>query len=116
MPSIRSTARDIRKNPNTVQALTSATVRALKWLSRASPEQVLAALPPEFAGGDPALYKKTLVRLLPTYSPDGMFPASSGEIAYAALAQLVPTVRDAKIDLARTFDNRFVQQALAKYK
>jgi NitT/TauT family transport system substrate-binding protein len=106
----------IRKNPNTVQALTNATVRALKWMSRASPEQVLAAMPPEFAGGDPAMYKKILVKLLPTYSPDGLFPANSGEIAYAALAQFVPTVRDAKIDLAKTFDNRFVQKALTKYK
>ena len=106
----------IQKNPNTVQALTNAMVRALKWMSRATPDQVMAALPPEFAGGDPATYKKILVKLLPTYSPDGLFPANSGEIAYAALAQFVPTVREAKIDLAKTFDNRFVQKALAKYK
>jgi NitT/TauT family transport system substrate-binding protein len=76
----------------------------------------MAALPPEFAGGDPATYKKILVKLLPTYSPDGLFPANSGEIAYAALAQFVPTVREAKIDLAKTFDNRFVEKALVKYK
>jgi NitT/TauT family transport system substrate-binding protein len=106
----------IRKNPNTVQALTNAVVRALKWMRKATPEQVMAALPPEFAGGDPAMYKKILAKLLPTYSPDGLFPANSGEIAYAALAHFVPTVREAKIDLAKTFDNRFVEKALAKYK
>jgi hypothetical protein len=39
-----------------------------------------------------------------------LFPANSGEIAYAALAQFVPTVREAKIDLAKTFDNRFVEK------
>lgn len=106
----------IQKNPNTVQALTNAMVRALKWMSKATPEQVMAVLPKEFAGGDPATYKKILVKLLPTYSPDGLFAPNSGEIAYAALAQFVPTVREAKIDLAKTFDNRFVQKALAKYK
>lgn len=106
----------IRTNPKTVQALTNGTVRALKWLSKATPEQVMAALPPEFTGGNPALYKKTLLKLLPTYSPDGMFPADSGQIAYAALAQFVPSVRGARIDLAKTFDNRFVERALLKYK
>jgi NitT/TauT family transport system substrate-binding protein len=106
----------IQKNPNTVQALTNAVVRALRWLSKATPEQVMAALPPEFAGGDPAMYKKILAKLLPTYSPDGLFPANSGEIAHAALAQFVPSVREAKIDLGKTFDNRFVQKALARHK
>src|SRR5438874_13245374 len=31
----------IKKNPNTVQALTNATVRALKWMQDASPQQIL---------------------------------------------------------------------------
>lgn len=106
----------IAKNPNTVQALTNAMVRALRWMSKATPDQVMAILPPEFQNGDPGLYRTILVKLLPTYSPDGLFPENSGQLAYAALSQFIPSVRAAKIDLAKTFDNRFVRKALAQYK
>ena len=104
----------IKNYPNTAQALTNAMVRTLKWLSRATPDQVMKVLPPEFAGGDPATFKKMLVKLLPTYSPDGLFPANSGQIARDALAQFNPSVRAAKIDLGKTFTNELVEKALAK--
>lgn len=36
-----------KQNPDTVQALTNAMVRALKWLQKASPEDVAKVIPPE---------------------------------------------------------------------
>src|SRR5205823_12266240 len=46
----------IRKYPNTVQSLTNATVRALKWMQDASPQQILATVPQEYLLGDKAMY------------------------------------------------------------
>ncbi len=103
----------IKDNPNTVQGLTNAMVRTLRWLHQATPDQVMKVLPKEFAGGHPAILRKMLLKLLPTYSPDGVFPADGGEVAYRALAQFYPSVRAAKIDVSRTFTNAFVQRALA---
>src|ERR1700693_587278 len=46
----------IQKNPNTVQALTNAMVRALLWLQKATPDQVLATVPPEYLLGNKDAY------------------------------------------------------------
>src|SRR5438445_5144100 len=46
----------IRKNPNTVQALANAIVRADKWIHSASPQDVLRTVPETYLLGDKALY------------------------------------------------------------
>jgi|SRR5882672_3646363 len=46
----------IKKNPNTVQALTNATVRTLLWMQDASPQQILATVPEEYLLGNKAMY------------------------------------------------------------
>ena len=50
----------IQKNPNTVQALTNAMVRALLWLQKATPEQVVATVPPEYLLGNKACLPRQL--------------------------------------------------------
>lgn len=103
-------ARDdyIKKNPNTVQALTNAMVRGLRWMKKATPEQVMAILPIEFQGGDPKGLLAALTKLLPTYSADGKFNVQDAETVRAALASFDPAIKNAKVDLARTYDNGFV--------
>src|SRR5207342_3407215 len=44
------------KNPNTVQALVNAFYKTLKWMEKATPEQIADAVPEEFWLGDKALY------------------------------------------------------------
>ena len=46
----------IDKNPNTTQALVNALYKALKWIEKASPEEIAAAVPEEYLLGDKALY------------------------------------------------------------
>src|SRR5882672_5403211 len=46
----------VKKNPHTVQALTNATVRTLKWMQEASPQQILATVPEEYLLGNKAMY------------------------------------------------------------
>ena len=46
----------IEKNPNTVQALVNAFYKTLKWLDKATPEQIADNVPQEYWLGDKALY------------------------------------------------------------
>jgi NitT/TauT family transport system substrate-binding protein len=105
-----------KKNPNTTQAVVNAMVRAVLWIQKATPEQIVDTVPPEYYGDDKAVYKAALEKNLATFSPDGTIPMDGVKNVYAVLNAFEPSVKEAKIDLAKTFDNSFVQKALAKYK
>jgi NitT/TauT family transport system substrate-binding protein len=106
----------IKKNPNTVQALTNAIVRALLWLQTATPDQVAATVPPDYLLGDRALYLDCYRSFKDAISPDGMFTQEGAENTLKFLAAFNPAVKPAEIKLAQTYDNSYVQKALAKYR
>ena len=60
----------IEKNPNTVQALVNAFYKTLKWLERATPEQIAATVPEDYYLGDKALYLAAVKANKPAYSLD----------------------------------------------
>lgn len=106
----------VRKNPNTVQALTNAIVRALLWLQKATPEQVAATVPPEYLLGDKAVYLATYAKVKEAISPDGLFTKEGAENTEKFLAAFNPAIKPGAINLAQTYDNSFVERALARYK
>ncbi len=114
--SLYTTAEYLKKNPRTVQALANAMVRGLAWLQKATPQQVVELLPPEFSAGEPEILKKALEKLLPTYSRDGLFPEGGGERVLAVVSTYDPEVRAAKIDVQKTYDNRFATEAAKKLR
>lgn len=101
----------IKKNPKTVQALTNASVRALKWMSKATPEEIIKVMPPQFSQPDAEVTKKILANLQHTYSADGLFPDNSAQMAFDALGPYVPNIAAAKDHLDQTFTNDFVKAA-----
>ena len=101
----------IKKNPKTIQALTNASVHALKWMSKATPDDIIRVMPPQFSQPNPEVTKKILEKLLPTYSKDGVFPDNSAEIAFNALGPYVKNIAAAKGQLDQTFTNKFVHAA-----
>jgi NitT/TauT family transport system substrate-binding protein len=106
----------IRKNPNTVQALTNAIVRALKWLRRASAEDVANTVPPQYLAGDRGAYLAALEKSREAYSTDGMIPPAGVQTLYNVLRTFDPAVRDAPaLTVGRAYDNGFVEKALARY-
>jgi NitT/TauT family transport system substrate-binding protein len=106
----------IRKNPNTVQALTNAIVRALKWLQKATPEQVADTVPPEYLLGDRQLYIDAFKRVRLTYSPDGVLSDKAVKQSYQVLLKHNQAVRRAPVlFLNDTYTNVFVQQANRLY-
>jgi len=105
----------VRKNPNTVQALTNATVRALLWMQEASPQQILATVPEEYLLGNKAMYLFAFNNVRPAYSKDGYFSEAGARTTLRALASFNPAVKPENINLAETYTNEFVRKAHAKY-
>jgi len=106
-------ARFAQRNPETVQAFVNAVVAALEWLDKASTDDIVATVPPEYYAGDRALYRAMIESNRERVSPDGRISREAAEITYRNLAMFDDTLKRAKIDLARTYDNAFVERALA---
>jgi NitT/TauT family transport system substrate-binding protein len=103
----------IEKNPNTVQALVNAFYKTLKWLEKATPEDIAATVPEDYYLGDRALYLAAVKANKPVYSLTGVIPAAGMRSAADMLLAFDPELKDAKVDLATTFDGRFVSKAAA---
>jgi NitT/TauT family transport system substrate-binding protein len=105
----------VKKNPNTVQALTNAMVRALLWLQDASPQQVLATVPEDYLLGNKAMYLFAFNNVKTAYSRDGLMSEAGARTTLKALASFNDKLEPAKINLAETYTNEFAKKALAKY-
>jgi NitT/TauT family transport system substrate-binding protein len=101
----------IEKNPQTTQRLVNAFVKTLKWLETATPEDVANTVPEEYYLGDKPLYLKAVQNSLESYSRNGIVPMVGMQSVLDMLRQLDPELKDAKVDLAATFNDRFVRQA-----
>jgi sulfonate transport system substrate-binding protein len=105
----------IDKNPNTVQALTNAIVRADKWIQQAGPSDIVKAVPESYLLGDRAVYIDAFLKAKPALSPDGMIPEQGPATALRALQSVDDAMKSAKIDLKAVYTNDFVRKANAKY-
>jgi NitT/TauT family transport system substrate-binding protein len=101
----------ISRNPNTVQALVNAFYKTLKWLEKATPEEIAATVPEEYWLGDKTLYVAAVKASKPAYSITGLSPAAGMKSASDMLVAFDDELKDARIDLAKTFDDRFVKKA-----
>jgi len=106
----------IAANPNTVQALVNAFYKGLKWLEKATPEEVTAAVPQEYWLGDKALYTAAVKANQQVYSRDGIVSAESQQRSLAFLKQFDKEIAAANVDLAKTWDDRFVRKAAETIK
>jgi NitT/TauT family transport system substrate-binding protein len=105
----------IDKNPNTVQALTNAIVRADKWIQQAGPSDIVKAVPESYLLGDRAIYIDAFLKAQKALSPDGMIPDQGPATALRALQSVDPALKNAKLDLKSVYTNEFVRKANAKY-
>ena len=104
----------IERNPNTVQALVNAFYKTLKWLEKATPAQIAATVPEEYFLGDKALYVAAVEANKPAYSLTGLIPAAGMKSAADMLIAFDQELKDANVELAKTFDDRFVRRAAAR--
>ena len=105
----------IDKNPNTIQALTNAMVRANHWIQAAGPGEIIKAVPESYLLGDRAVYIDAFLAAKGALSADGLFPDKGADTAYRALASIDADIAKAKLDLAAVYTNDFVKRANLKY-
>lgn len=113
--SLYAPADFVKKNPNTIQALTNAMVRTLLWLREATPQQILDTVPEEYLLGNKAMYLFAYNNVKPAYSTDGLFSEAGAKTTLKALASFNPALKADSIKLSETYTNEFVEKALAKY-
>jgi NitT/TauT family transport system substrate-binding protein len=105
----------IQKNPNTVQALTNALVRSLKWLQTAGPSDILKTVPEAYLLGDRALYLTAFNKGREAISPDGMMNEEGPRTALKVLASVDASVKAEKIAIDSTYVNDFAKKAKAHF-
>src|SRR6266850_37989 len=101
----------VRQHPRTVQSLVNAGVRALRYIKDHRVEEVAAAVPESFWGGDRDHYVSSLRANLDLYSPDGVMPEDGALNVFKTLSLVDKTIAEAKIELTQTYDNSFVEKA-----
>ena len=100
----------IRQHPATVQSLVNAAVRALRYIKAHAPDEVAAAVPESFWGGDRDQYVSSLQANIGLYSSDGIMPSEGAMNVLKTLSLVDKTIAEANIDLTQTYDNRFVEK------
>ncbi len=103
----------IGKNPVTMQRIVNAQYKALKWLEKASADDVAKTVPDTYHIGDRALYVRAFNASRPMYSKTGIVPEKGMKNAHEWLTLFDKEVAAAKVDLKKTFDDRFVKKAAA---
>lgn len=106
----------IQKNPQTVQALTSAIAHSLKWLQTAGPGDILKTVPEAYLQGDRALYLAAFNKVRESLSLDGLIPESGPQTALRALARFDPSFNADKVDLSQTYSNEFARKAKTRFE
>jgi NitT/TauT family transport system substrate-binding protein len=104
----------IASHEKEVQGMTNAIVATLKWIHAHTPEEIMAKMPDNLVGPDKALYLAALKNTLPMYSQTGRMDPKGAQAVLAVFAQSVPEIAKANIDLAKTYTNKYVDQAAQK--
>ncbi|WFU51401.1 ABC transporter substrate-binding protein [Sinorhizobium terangae] len=101
----------IDENPETIQKVTNATVKALEWMNNHSAEEIVEKLPKEFISGDRETYIKAVENAKAIFSTDGRFNDEDVKTPLAVLKSFNEKVAAADIDLSKTYTDDFVGKA-----
>lgn len=103
----------LQEHPQVAARIARAQLKALRFIERTPPEQIVAALPDRYVSGDRAAYAQAVARAKAIFSRDGRFVAADLQTPLAVLREFDRSVAGAEIDLDKTYTNRFVDDALA---
>ncbi len=101
----------IEAHPKETQALTNAILATLKWIHSHTPEEIMTKMPTELVGPDKAGYLAALKNTIPMYSETGMMDPKGAQAVLAVFSESSAEVRNAKIDVSKTYTNTFVEAA-----
>src|SRR5947209_4265022 len=109
--ALYSTSAWVGSHEKEVQGLTNAIVATLSWIHSHSPEEIMAKMPEEMVGKNKELYLAALKNTIPMYSETGKMDPKGADAVLAVFSESSPEVAKANIDVAKTYTNRFVEQA-----
>jgi sulfonate transport system substrate-binding protein len=104
------------RNRPQVQRMVNALVSALGYIHSHSGEEIAAAMPPEYAAGDRALYVKAIAAAKPMFTRDGRMPDSGPATVLKVMAAIDRNVQFKNVDLAKTFTGEFVAAARSELR
>jgi len=108
--ALYATAAWVASHDKEVQALTSAIVNTLAWIHSHSPEEIMAKMPEETVGKNKELYLAALKNTIPMYSETGKMDPKGADAVLAVFSEGSPDVAKAKIDVTKTYTNKYVDQ------
>lgn len=98
----------IQKRPQTVQKVTNALVKALRYMATHSAADIAAILPDSVTGKDRTLYIAALQHMLPSFSKDGIVSESGVKNAVEINKAIGAVTSDQQIDVSALYTNEFV--------
>ena len=104
----------LEQNPELVERIVQAELKALRFIADTPAEQIVAALPDHYVSGDRATYARAVERAKAIFSRDGRFVPADLETPLKVLTAFDPGVAATKIDLSTTYTNAFVERAGAR--
>ncbi|MCL6444227.1 MAG: ABC transporter substrate-binding protein [Alicyclobacillus sp.] len=102
----------VKAHPDVVQKLVNAFVKTMQYIHTHTPEQIADQLPADYYAGDKQMYLLALTRSMGMFTPDGRMPANGPKTVLSVLETFNPSLKNAHINLAATYTNRFVEAAL----
>jgi NitT/TauT family transport system substrate-binding protein len=98
----------MEKNRETAAKLAGALARTLSWMRTHSPEEIREKMPASFRTEDAQTDLEVLKTAQAMLSVDGKFTPEAVEAVLKVMSTSLETVRNAKIDLAKTYTNDLI--------
>jgi NitT/TauT family transport system substrate-binding protein len=101
----------VAAHKDTVQHVVNAYVKTMKWINSHSPQEIADKLPADYEAGDPSAYVQALNDSMGMFTADGRMPQGGPEFVLKTLASFNQDLDPNKIDLSKTWDPEFVENA-----
>jgi len=101
----------VNSHKDTVQKLANAFVKTLKWMSAHRASEIAAKMPADYSQGDKTVYAEAIKSTLPMFTKDGVMPKYGPETVEKVLKAFNLNIKNAKVDLSKTFTTEFVEKA-----
>ncbi|QQO12066.1 ABC transporter substrate-binding protein [Bradyrhizobium diazoefficiens] len=106
----------IDKNPETVQRLVNAFLKTHRWINSAPTEQLVDAMPAGYKTDNRDVNIEIMKASKALFSQTGQMDVEAAKVPLAVLSDYDPKIAAAKIDLTKTFTNRFADRAAQQLK
>lgn len=106
----------IKEHPKTSQAIVNAIIHAMQWLQTASIDDLIKSTPASYYGAKEAEYRESLTNNIASFKWKPIVTVADTQRVLDTISLANPELKkNSKVDLASTYDNRLVEEALKKY-